>query len=379
MLCVLATWPPNNEKMAWRRNNNSRGRSHSWEISSSGTCDTIHEEHLLHTKQHSIYNAMLQEKQRALDQAHTQIDLLQKRIDQLTQQLLQSQPCAIDRGGSLSPRTDWRNIQMRVDGAGYIGQVQTARVWIDSWFITWSRVPVDADGQPKMEYVQPIPHATCPSYVPSVDDIGYQLIAECHVRDIHGPIVATCHSVTIEYDPDMLKVMIPLLKSGRAELEAWYRGTPGEEQQQRVCFVIQRHKTRWICAENETSWELSYERCRRGAEEIAIELDPDDDCALRVRVPHPVMRTKNRTTTTAASTMLQDVAIYEFSTRTKADRDLLKATMAESIKLFFGQASPAIAKEMEASGNVLQQGARRVRQATRKIFHLSSTTRENQP
>jgi hypothetical protein len=68
-----------------------------------------------------------------------------------------------------------------VDGAGYIGQVQTARVWIDSWFITWSRVPVDADGQPKMEYVQPIPHATCPSYVPSVDDIGYQLIAECHV------------------------------------------------------------------------------------------------------------------------------------------------------------------------------------------------------
>jgi hypothetical protein len=142
--------------------------------------------------------------------------------------------------------------------------------------------------------------------------------------------------VTIEYDPDMLKVMIPLLKSGRAELEAWYRGTPGEEQQQRgkhfvsqtsivylyvvVCFVIQRHKTRWICAENKTSWDLSYERCRRGAEEIAIELDPDDDCALRVRVPHPVMRTKNRTTTTAASTMLQDVAIYEFSTRTKADR-----------------------------------------------------------
>ncbi|EME30865.1 uncharacterized protein Gasu_18790 [Galdieria sulphuraria] len=337
-----------------------------------------------------LLSSLVKEKEAALERAQTEMDLLQERIEQLTHQLHKSEQlcedlrkkCFVDTP-ICTNQDNFGPIQMRVDGAGYTGHQQTARVWIGNMFITWLKVPVDEEDNPLMEKAQPIANSNSPVYVPTIDDIGYQLIAECHWQRMRGPVVATSHSVTIEYDPDLLKVMVSLLKSGRAEFDAFYvckennrssrrrREEEEEEEQQRVpvSIIIKRHKTKFSyhSVNSYRVVQLYYERCKQ-VTDITLELETSSPCfAFKLRFPSYVMDSK------AEDTQVEEMEEHCFYTRTSADRDLMMATIRESLKLFFGQASPAVKKGIESDNNLFQIGAHRVRDATRKIFHIPSS------
>ncbi|GJD08195.1 hypothetical protein Gasu2_25000 [Galdieria sulphuraria] len=298
-----------------------------------------------------LLSSLVKEKEAALERAQTEMDLLQERIEQLTHQLHKRQLWAYPNA---------RNM-----------------------FITWLKVPVDEEDNPLMEKAQPIANSNSPVYVPTIDDIGYQLIAECHWQRMRGPVVATSHSVTIEYDPDLLKVMVSLLKSGRAEFDAFYvckennrssrrrREEEEEEEQQRVpvSIIIKRHKTKFSyhSVNSYRVVQLYYERCKQ-VTDITLELETSSPCfAFKLRFPSYVMDSK------AEDTQVEEMEEHCFYTRTSADRDLMMATIRESLKLFFGQASPAVKKGIESDNNLFQIGAHRVRDATRKIFHIPSS------
>ncbi|GJQ12210.1 hypothetical protein GpartN1_g4001.t1 [Galdieria partita] len=369
----------------------SRPRSSSFTYS---TEVTNHDNKIVsdNNSQETFFSSVIKEKEAALEKAQTQIDLLQERIEQLTHQLHKSEQlceelrknCFVDTHLCTNQDSFGGPIQMRVDGAGYTGHKQTARVWIGNMFIAWLKVPVDEEDNPLMDKVQPIPNSHSPVYIPTIDDIGYQLIAECRWQHIRGPVVATSHSVTIEYDPDMLKVMVSLLKSGRAEFDAYYvcresshssnnnSGRLSREEEERrvpVSIIIKRHKTKFSyhSVDSHRVVQLYYECCKQ-VTDIAVELESSSPCfAFHLRYPKYITDSK------AGHGGLQAMEEHVFYTRSGADRDLIMATIRESLKLFFGQSSPAVKKGIESDGSIFQMGAHKVRDATRKIFHIPSS------
>eukprot|EP00871_Galdieria_phlegrea_P000243 jgi/Galph1/1219/GphlegSOOS_G6091.1 len=317
--------------------------------------------------------SLVKEKEAALEKAETQVELLKERVDELNYQLKRSeQACeklrqqvliqndskqCSDTNQPTESMEPFGRIQMRVDGAGYTGHKQTARVWIGNLYIRWLKVPVDEDNNPHMQQVSVALSTNSPVYMPTVDDVGYQLIAECHLDCLNGPVLATSHTVTIEYDPDMLKVIVSLLKSGRAEFEAFHCKQPSSSTTSTdkvlMSIIVKRRKLKLLDASRNNV---------RLAEIPYSDLSSWKDIQVT-----RFMKTKTSDTT---STYQE----YVLQSRTGSERNLIIATIREAVKLYFGEPTPSIKKLLEDSEGFLHLEAHKLKAATRKIFHPSEAS-----